>query len=709
MLRPTLPNLPLPCLSLSLVVFLFIGGACRPTASQAFELRVGAAIVDVTPNQLPVLVNGSMTSRSEEKIKTHVNARAIVIDDGQERIGIVVVDSCMMPRHLLDEAKQLASTRTQLQPDRILISATHTHTAPSSMGALGTNADPNYVPYLRQKLVEALVAAEQKLAPARVGWGSGQAPEFTALRRWVRRPDRVADDPFGNPTVRANMHAARNPDDATGPSGPEDPQLSMIAFTSPAGQPIAVLSNFSMHYFGDAAISADYFGLFCTGMQQYLIEHGASEDVVAIMSHGCSGDIWRRDYMEIQAAADGTIEEYSQGLLAVATDVYRSIEYQPEADVAMQEARLSMQYRVPDAQRLQWAQQIVEQLGDRLPQTLPEIYAREQLYLHELQSTEIVVQALRIGDIAIATTPNETYALTGLKLKLQSPLPRTMVIELANGGDGYIPPPEQHVLGGYNTWAARSAGLEVTAEPKIVAADLNLLEQVCQRPRRAFQQSLGPRAKAWLDDQPSHYWRLDEMSNSGAVDLVTGTVTAAYEPGVVYFLEGPEGYTAGGEQNRCAHFAGGRLHTQLGDITGDFTVRLQCWNGMPVDGRGVTGWLFSRDEPWSGTPQGIHVGLGGTSQEPGKLVAQVGAGPLVSGKTELARWSWHEVSIQKRGSQLSVYLDGGQQPELTVDLPPAENASLSSHFYFGGRSDNASNWEGRLDEIAVFNRAVIQE
>ena len=71
------------------------------------ELRVGAAIVDITPNQLPVLVNGGMLSRSADSIKTHVNARAIVLEDGNERVGIVVVDSCMLPKFLLDEAKQL--------------------------------------------------------------------------------------------------------------------------------------------------------------------------------------------------------------------------------------------------------------------------------------------------------------------------------------------------------------------------------------------------------------------------------------------------------------------------------------------------------------------------------------------------------------------------------------------------------------------------
>ena len=131
------------------------------------ELQVGAAIVDITPNQLPVLVNGGMLSRSADSIKTHVNARAIVMDDGNERVGIVVVDSCMLPKFLLDEAKQLASTRTRLKANHILISATHTHTAPSSFGCLGTDPDPVYVPFLRQRLVPLPEEAGHGAARAR--------------------------------------------------------------------------------------------------------------------------------------------------------------------------------------------------------------------------------------------------------------------------------------------------------------------------------------------------------------------------------------------------------------------------------------------------------------------------------------------------------------------------------------------------------------
>lgn len=682
------------------------------TSGAAAGLRVGAAIVDITPQQLPVLVNGSMTSRSVDKIKTHVNARAVVLDDGTERIGIVVVDSCLMPRQFLDEAKQLAATRTSIRTDRMLISATHTHTAPSSMAALGTEADAQYVPFLRQKLADALVAAEQNLQPARVGWGSGEAAQFTALRRWVRRPDRVAEDPFGNLTVRANMHSANNLDDVIGPSGPEDPQLALIAFEDLSGKPLAVLANFSMHYFGDKDISADYFGLFCDSMQRYLArEHGADEDkVVAIMSHGCSGDIWRRDYVRRPAISEGTIEAYTQGLLDVAKQAYLDCEYEESADLAMQEARQTMKYRVPDAQRLKWAEEIYEELDGRLPKTRPEIYAREQVYLHQMQETEVVTQAIRIGEIAIATTPTETYALTGLKLKLQSPKPKTMVIELANGGDGYIPPPEQHPLGGYNTWAARSAGLEPSAEARIVATLLDSLEQVCDSSRRPFVQSIGNKTQAILDSSPHAYWRLDSFSAGNLRSSTTTSTSAMFEPGVLFFLPGPPAFTAGEEVNRCSHFAGGRINAYLPDVEKQFSVVLSLWNGMPLNARDVTGWLVSRDRSDVTTRGGIHLGLAGTGENSGKLILRVGDAPPVFGRTAIERWKWEQVALVCDTNTVRVYIAGNSSPEIQFELPKDSSfvaAPAIASMFLGGRSDNDSNWEGKLDEIAIYDRALL--
>jgi len=65
---------------------------------------------------------------------------------------------------------------------------------------------------------------------------------------------------------------------------------------------------------------------------------------------------------------------------------------------------------------------------------------------------EVPLQALRIGDLAMCAIPFETLVEIGLNLKQRSPFPRTMVIGIANGYNGYLPTPEQHQLGGYETW-----------------------------------------------------------------------------------------------------------------------------------------------------------------------------------------------------------------------------------------------------------------
>jgi hypothetical protein len=673
------------------------------------EFQAGAVVVDVTPKKLPVLVNGGMLSRNIGKIKTRVHARALALADGKTRVVIVVVDSCMMPRPLLDEAKKLASQRTGIPVDHLLMSATHAHTAPACMGCLGTDADPAYVPFLKQKLAEAVEQALAKLQPARVGFGKADAAEFTALRRWIRRPDRIANDPFGNPTVRATMHAGRKWDDVTGESGPEDPDLSMIAIQSRDGRPIAILANFSMHYFGDRDISADYFGLFCEGLKQKV---APGQDFVGIMSHGCSGDIWRRDYTrpEKEWNVSLAIEDYTRDLLEIALKIYRNIEYRDEADLAMTERRMTLKYRVPDKQRLEWAQRVVEKMGERLPKNQEEVYAREQLILHERQQTEIVMQGLRIGDIGIATTPTETYAITGLKIKSASPLPHTIVIELANGGDGYIPPPEQHRFGGYNTWPARSAGLEVTAEPKIAETCIELLEKVAGKPRRQVTLSRGPAAHAIAASKPAAWWRLDEFAGPYAIDSSGNHRDAFYEPDVTYFLVGPrsESFCTSREKNRAAMFVGGRLQGRIGELGDHYSVSLWLWNGMPNDGRDISGWLFSRGRDHGLASYSDHLGIGGKSGHTGQLIFFHGDDPstVVAGKTTIPRWEWQHVVFVRAGQAVRVYLNGQREIETNAEttFPPGFD-----RFFLGGRSDNQANWEGRLDEIAIYDRALKPE
>ena len=89
----------------------------------------------------------------------------------------------------------------------------------------------------------------------------------------------------------------------------------------------------------------------------------------------------------------------------------------------------------------------------------------------------MILQAFRIGDLGIATIPFETFAEIGLELKAKSPIKPMFTIELANGAYGYLPPPRQHALGGYETWLGTNR-VEPRASDKMVAKLVQLLESL---------------------------------------------------------------------------------------------------------------------------------------------------------------------------------------------------------------------------------------
>jgi hypothetical protein len=210
-----------------------------------------------------------------------------------------------------------------------------------------------------------------------------------------------------------------------------------------------------------------------------------------------------------------------------------------------------------------------------------------------------------------------------------------------------------------------------------------------------------------LDKQPIAYWRLAEMDLSPAVDASPNHCHGVYEPGVCFFLEGPESldYTSTSTVNRCVHFAGGRMRARVDSLEDQYTLAMSFWNGMPNDGRETTGWMFSRDHAHAISSRGEHLGLGGTSTEPGRLIFQHGFDEPIIGKTTIDRWTWNQVVMVRQPGRVRVYLNGSKVPEIDAKVTSEANAVIETCF-IGGRSDNDSNWEGRIDEVALFDRAV---
>src|ERR1041385_8020669 len=270
---------------------------------------------------------------------------------------------------------------------------------------------------------------------------------------------------------------------------------------------------------------------------------------------------------------------------------------------------------------------MAESLGNRLPQTPPEIYALEAIYLHDRPVTELVLQAIRIGDLGIAAIPNEVFGATGLKIKGRSPMQPTINIELANGAEGYIPPPEQHKLGGYTTWPARTAGLEELAEPKIVDELVDLLEQAYDKPQRQIVAGDGIYAKAVLASKPAAYWRLDDLQYYPvAADSSPNGHPGKFEDGIALYLPGvgsgtgisphpelkPSNFSASNEINRAIHIAGGRVRANVPKLPKTYSAEMWFWNGLPNNARAVTGYIFSRGNDGDRDANGDHLGIAGT-------------------------------------------------------------------------------------------------
>ncbi|MDC0267754.1 hypothetical protein OAK97_00430, partial [bacterium] len=684
----------------------------------ASPFMAGASAVEISPAQWPVRVNGGFTERSADRVVDPLQAKALVMEHRGVRVAFCVVDTCMIPRALIDKAKTLASKATGIPAKRMLVSATHTHSAPSSMGCLGSRPDPRYLATLPSRIARAIMVAEKQLEPARVGWSKVDDWKHTYNRRWIRRPDKIFPDPFGEETVRAHMHPGHENPDVIGPSGPVDPGITVLAVKSKQGKPLALFANYSMHYYGSPSLSSDYYGRFAGHLAKML---NADDDFVAIMTQGTSGDLMWMDYGAPRK--DLGYDAYAREIAKEVSGLFHGIDWQDEAPIRVVERMLPLAYRVPDPERLAWARKRVQSLGGELPQNQPDIYAMESVHLHERQQTELVLQAIGIGDLGITAMPNEVYALTGLKLKRQSPFPVHMNISLANGAEGYIPPIEQHALGGYTTWPARTAGLETGAEARIVEGLLSMLEEVSGDIRHPLKISNGPYPKNILAHRPIAYWRLEDMQMPGARDI-SGNHVAQLEKGVAFFLPGANDKTghltpdhhlpnafSGMQINRAIHFAGGRMWSKL-PLKTHYTVECWVWNGLPADARQVTGYFYGRGKDGDQGSAWEKLGIGGT-QHPslaGRLFLHNGIEPtrILGGHTTLAKQAWHHVVFVRAGSSVKVYLDGRPEPEIQGNMEQGlpDNAL---RLFLGGGNDLQYTFEGKLDEIAIYDHVLRPE
>ena len=450
----------------------------------AKQFRAGVAASNITPFLGGGLVGNFGTPPAAEYVHDELYARAFAFDDGSTKLVLVVVDNIYISREVLDEAKRQVNEATGLPVDHMLMSGTHTHSSVSARWDNPLQPEKEFTEYqqfVAHRISDAVRGALYNLQPAKIAWGVVDQPDHVFCRRWLMKPGTKLVNPFGEPDG-AKMNPGNSPN-LLKPAGPVDPQIAFLALQRADGSPLGLLANYSLHYVGGTGprhISADYFGMFADRIQQWLQADRLDPAFVAAMSNGTSGNInnvnyaaprpRKKPYEQMRFVADQCAEAVYQQC--------QNLTWHEWVPLGMQQRELELAVRKPTPEQLALSKELLAnpELPDKFPHQRS--YARRAVQLQESPDTvRVILQAVRIGELGISAIPFEVFSETGLELKARNPFKPSFTMELANGGYGYLPTPEQHELGGYETWLG-SNKVEIQASTKIVNALLEMFSEL---------------------------------------------------------------------------------------------------------------------------------------------------------------------------------------------------------------------------------------
>jgi hypothetical protein len=475
--------------SLGWIGFVFLTitnlGAAEP-------LRIGVAEVEITP-PVGFPMAGYYHERLAEGTIDPLKAKAIVFRDAQTEAALVVCDLIGIATDLSQAIRQRASEQTGIPVSHIVITGTHSHTAPDYMKELylflgKENQAPLRATYIEKLIsapVAAIVKARAAAQPAVLESGSAlQQIPVSFNRRSVMRDGSVR-------TWMSHDHP-----DVVRAAGPIDPQIELVTIRNEAGEPQGILSNFALHLdtVGGMKWSADY---------PYFIEQtlkkGLGSNVISIFGTGCCGDINhvnpksrdrnKADYIG-QSLGDsiatqlGQLKRIEQTTLRAKSRIVRL----PLQEATKDEVVASIQV-VQKAQRkepvdfLEHVTSYKILMLDHFRHHEPHANTIEHITWGLSRSLAgvgetlpVEVNVITIGhDVAIVTLPGEVFVELGLAIKQGSPFRTTLVIELSNCVETvYIPNRAAYAGGSYEV---TNSAVQPGSGEMLVEAALSLLRE----------------------------------------------------------------------------------------------------------------------------------------------------------------------------------------------------------------------------------------
>lgn len=429
-----------------------------PINEETGQLYVGAATVDITPDG-PVSLVGQLYIRISEGVDTPVEADVLVLETraADRSLDVAIFISCdlvTIRSEVLDEVRAALRVRLpEVDPRKIVASATHTHTAPdvrdgvTGLPETGIIQPPDYRRFLVERLVAATVEAWQARRPGSVGWGLGHATIGQNRRSCY------ADG-------TAKMYGATETDDFRGMEGFDDDGVEVLCVWDADQRLVATVINLacpSQVVGSQRRVNADFWH---PVREQLRAEHGADLAVLGWVS--AAGDVAPRTMIrkaseERMRALRGLdhMGEIARRLGRAWHDAYEAavMEQHTWIPFAHLVHEVDLPVRLVTAAERAEAEQAVRDLCEDPDQIRRVAWNQAIVDRFDRQSPadvhRVEVHLLRLGDIAIATNPFELFVSFGIQLKERSKALQTFVVQLVGPGT-YVATAEAVARGGYS-------------------------------------------------------------------------------------------------------------------------------------------------------------------------------------------------------------------------------------------------------------------
>jgi hypothetical protein len=479
----------------SRIAIAIVAALVSAPSNAAEPLRIGLAEADITPpTGFPMA--GYYHERLATGTRDPLKAKAVVFRGERQQAAWVVADLTGISRDLCAEVRRQASAKTGIPAEHIVVSATHSHTAPDYgrdlYDYLGKSPaqSPRYAEKLIGGIVAAIVDANAAAAPTTIVAGSAeQKIPVSFCRRFVMRDGSVRTwQRLDNPEV-------------VRPANPIDPEIGLALIRSADGQPRGVLSGFALHLdtVGGTEWSGDY---------PYYIEHALRKQLgpklVSLFGAGTCGDINHVDPVAKERNSTETIGKALAATIGPAIDKLQPID---NPTFQVHTATVNLPLQAATEQQLERAKTLLPAakagekveffdlvtayksvLLDQLRNSPPRVEATDYINWGLTRSwagigeaLPVEVTTMTIGrDLAIVFLPGEVFVDLGLAIKRGAPYRTTLVVELANCVETvYIPTRAAYAGGGYEV---TNSTTEPGSGEMLVETALRLLKQSASGP-----------------------------------------------------------------------------------------------------------------------------------------------------------------------------------------------------------------------------------